>query len=151
MCALRQVDAADHGWEVAPGSRRSTKPHSGRGIRGRTRAEPPLWSAPESDVAALAECRTGRSVRADGPALRTVVVDVQVIARLQDRKLCASTMRDHVGMEVRRGDGSVIAVEVAGGRDAAPGLVCPGLADSRLSACWFAPAAGSRPRSGGNK
>ncbi len=69
------------------------------------------------------------------------MVDVQVIARLQDRKLCASTMRDHVGMEVRRGDGSVIAVEVAGGRDAAPVLLCHGLADSRLSACWFAQAA----------
>src|SRR5258708_8268860 len=50
-------------------------------------------------------------------------------------------MRDHVGMEVRRGDGSVIAVEVAGGRDAAPVLLCHGLADSRLSACWFAQAA----------
>jgi pimeloyl-ACP methyl ester carboxylesterase len=80
-------------------------------------------------------------VAADGPALRVVVVDMEVIARLQDRKLCASAMRDHAGMEVRRGDGSVIAVEVAGEHDAAPVLFCHGLADSRLSACWFARAA----------
>jgi pimeloyl-ACP methyl ester carboxylesterase len=71
---------------------------------------------------------------ADGPALRTVMVDMEVIARLQDRKPCASAMRDHVGMEVRRGDGSVIAVEVAGEQGATPVLFCHGLADSRLSA-----------------
>jgi pimeloyl-ACP methyl ester carboxylesterase len=46
-------------------------------------------------------------------------------------------MRDHDGMEVRRGDGSAIAVEVVGGRDAAAVLFCHGLADSRLSAYWF--------------
>jgi pimeloyl-ACP methyl ester carboxylesterase len=40
-------------------------------------------------------------------------------------------------MEVRRGDGSVIAVEVIGDPDAAPVLFCHGLADSRLSASWF--------------
>ena len=45
-------------------------------------------------------------------------------------------------MEVRRGDGSVIAVEVVGERGAAPLLFCHGLADSRLSARLFAPAAG---------
>jgi pimeloyl-ACP methyl ester carboxylesterase len=44
-------------------------------------------------------------------------------------------------MEVRRGDGSVIAVEVAGERGAAPLLFCHGLADSRLSARLFTPAA----------
>jgi pimeloyl-ACP methyl ester carboxylesterase len=44
-------------------------------------------------------------------------------------------------MEVRRGDGSVIAVEVAGEPDAAPVLFCHGLADSRLSARLFAPVA----------
>jgi pimeloyl-ACP methyl ester carboxylesterase len=44
-------------------------------------------------------------------------------------------------MEVRRGDGSVIAVEVVGEPDAAPVLFCHGLADSRLSAHTFAPAA----------
>jgi pimeloyl-ACP methyl ester carboxylesterase len=44
-------------------------------------------------------------------------------------------------MELRRGDGSVIAVEVAGEPDAAPVLFCHGLADSRLSARWFRPAA----------
>src|SRR3974390_2532483 len=41
--------------------------------------------------------------------------------------------REHVGMEVSRPDGSVIACEVAGERDAAPVLLCHGLADSRLS------------------
>jgi pimeloyl-ACP methyl ester carboxylesterase len=40
-------------------------------------------------------------------------------------------------MEVRRGDGSVIAVEVAGEQGAAPVLLCHGLADSRLSARLF--------------
>jgi pimeloyl-ACP methyl ester carboxylesterase len=44
-------------------------------------------------------------------------------------------------MEVRRGDGSVIAVEVAGERGGRPVLFCHGLADSRLSAQLFAPAA----------
>jgi len=44
-------------------------------------------------------------------------------------------------MELRRGDGSVIAVEVVGEPDAAPVLFCHGLADSRLSAQWFGPAA----------
>jgi len=44
-------------------------------------------------------------------------------------------------MEVHRGDGSVIAVEVVGEPDAAPVLFCHGLADSRLSAHTFAPAA----------
>ena len=66
---------------------------------------------------------------------------MEVIARLQDRKLGASTMRDHVGMQLHRGDGSEIAVEVAGEHDAAPVLFCHGLADSRLSAYWFAQAA----------
>jgi len=45
-------------------------------------------------------------------------------------------------MEVRRGDGSVIAVEVVGEQGAAPLLFCHGLADSRLSARLFAPTAG---------
>ena len=40
-------------------------------------------------------------------------------------------------MELRRGDGSVIAVEILGEPDAAPVLFCHGLADSRLSARWF--------------
>ena len=40
-------------------------------------------------------------------------------------------------MEVRRGDGSVIAVEVAGEPDGVPVLLCHGLADSRLSAHQF--------------
>ena len=44
-------------------------------------------------------------------------------------------------MEVRRGDGSVIAVEVVGERGAAPLLFCHGLADSRLSAHLFTRAA----------
>ena len=44
-------------------------------------------------------------------------------------------------MELRRGDGTVIAVEVVGERDAAPVLFCHGLADSRLSAYWFEEAA----------
>jgi hypothetical protein len=34
-------------------------------------------------------------------------------------------------MEVRRGDGSVMAVEVAGEPDGVPVLLCHGLADSR--------------------
>ena len=44
-------------------------------------------------------------------------------------------------MQVRRGDASVIAVEVAGAPGGAPVLFCHGLADSRLSAGLFAPAA----------
>jgi pimeloyl-ACP methyl ester carboxylesterase len=44
-------------------------------------------------------------------------------------------------VEVRRGDGSVIAVEVVGEPGGVPVLFCHGLADSRLSARWFAPAA----------
>jgi pimeloyl-ACP methyl ester carboxylesterase len=44
-------------------------------------------------------------------------------------------------MEVRRGDGSVIAAELAGEPGGSPVLFCHGLADSRLSAHLFAPAA----------
>lgn len=44
-------------------------------------------------------------------------------------------------MEVRRGDGSVIACEVVGEQGATPLLVCHGLADSRLSAHLFTQAA----------
>ncbi|HYZ54472.1 MAG TPA: hypothetical protein VE733_13365 [Streptosporangiaceae bacterium] len=44
-------------------------------------------------------------------------------------------------MEVSRGDGSLIAVEVAGDQGGRPVLFCHGLADSRLSAQLFAPAA----------
>jgi pimeloyl-ACP methyl ester carboxylesterase len=44
-------------------------------------------------------------------------------------------------MELSRSDGSVIAVEVAGGPGAVPVLLCHGLADSRLSAQLFAQAA----------
>ena len=44
-------------------------------------------------------------------------------------------------MKVSRGDGSVIAVEVAGEQGAAPVLFCHGLADSRLSAHLFTQAA----------
>ncbi len=44
-------------------------------------------------------------------------------------------------MEVRREDGSVIAVEVAGEPGAPAVLLCHGLADSRLSADWFDEAA----------
>jgi pimeloyl-ACP methyl ester carboxylesterase len=50
-------------------------------------------------------------------------------------------LREHGPVEVRRGDGSAIALEVAGDRGATPVLVCHGLADSRLSALWFRPAA----------
>jgi len=44
-------------------------------------------------------------------------------------------------MELRRDDGSVIALEVVGEPDATPVLFCHGLADSRLSAHWFRQAA----------
>jgi pimeloyl-ACP methyl ester carboxylesterase len=44
-------------------------------------------------------------------------------------------------VEVRRGDGSVIAVEVAGEPGGRPVLFCHGLADSRLSVHLLAPAA----------
>ncbi len=44
-------------------------------------------------------------------------------------------------MELRRGDGSVIAVDVVGEQDASPVLLCHGLAGSRLSADWFGQAA----------
>lgn len=45
-------------------------------------------------------------------------------------------------MDVRRGDGSVIACEVVGAAGAAPVLFCHGLADSRLSAYPLAAVAG---------
>jgi pimeloyl-ACP methyl ester carboxylesterase len=44
-------------------------------------------------------------------------------------------------MEVRRSDGSVIALEVDGDQAGAPVLLCHGLADSRLCARLLAPAA----------
>lgn len=44
-------------------------------------------------------------------------------------------------MDVRRGDGGVIAVEVVGDRAATPVLLCHGLADCRLAAQWFEQAA----------
>ena len=47
-----------------------------------------------------------------------------------------------MSMDVRRGDGSVIACEVVGAADATPVLFCHGLADSRLSAYQLATAAG---------
>ncbi len=50
-------------------------------------------------------------------------------------------MRNDGRMEVRRGDGRVIAVEVLGDQDAKPVLVCHGLADSRLGAQWLGGAA----------
>jgi pimeloyl-ACP methyl ester carboxylesterase len=62
-------------------------------------------------------------------------------------------------MEVTRGDGSVIAVELAGKPDGAPVLLCHGLADSRLSAHQFTHVAAEldlrviapdRPGSGGS-
>ncbi len=40
-------------------------------------------------------------------------------------------------VEVRRGDGRAVALEVVGDQDATPVLVCHGLADSRLAAQWF--------------
>ncbi len=46
-----------------------------------------------------------------------------------------------MGVELRRADGGVIAVEVVGEADASPVLFCHGLADSRLSAHSFAGAA----------
>ena len=46
-----------------------------------------------------------------------------------------------MGVELRRADGGVIAVEVVGEPDASPVLFCHGLADSRLSARSFAAAA----------
>lgn len=44
-------------------------------------------------------------------------------------------------MDLRQDDGRVIAVEVAGAADGTPVLLCHGLADSRLAARWFGPAA----------
>jgi pimeloyl-ACP methyl ester carboxylesterase len=44
-------------------------------------------------------------------------------------------------MELRRCDGSVIAVEVVGEQNSMPVLFCHGLADSRLSVYWFGQAA----------
>jgi pimeloyl-ACP methyl ester carboxylesterase len=40
-------------------------------------------------------------------------------------------------MELHRGDGSVIALEIVGEHEATPVLFCHGLADSRLSANWL--------------
>src|SRR5580704_9416123 len=62
-------------------------------------------------------------------------------------------------MQVSRGDGTVIAVEVAGKPDGVPVLLCHGLADSRLSAHQFTDVAAElglyvivpdRPGSGGS-
>jgi pimeloyl-ACP methyl ester carboxylesterase len=44
-------------------------------------------------------------------------------------------------VELRQGDGRVIALEIVGDRDATPVLLCHGLADSRLAAEWLRPAA----------
>jgi pimeloyl-ACP methyl ester carboxylesterase len=44
-------------------------------------------------------------------------------------------------MDVQRGDGSMIAVEVVGNQEGTPVLLCHGLADSRLCAQWFEQAA----------
>jgi pimeloyl-ACP methyl ester carboxylesterase len=44
-------------------------------------------------------------------------------------------------MEVRRGDGRVISVEIVGDPEGTPVLLCHGLADSRLAAQWLRPAA----------
>ena len=61
-------------------------------------------------------------------------------------------------MELRPANGRVVAVEVVGHDDATPVLLCHGLADSRLTARWLAPAAAElrlrliapdRPGSGG--
>ena len=49
----------------------------------------------------------------------------------------AGSTWDHDRVEVRRGDGSAISVEIVGEQDAPPVLFCHGLADSRLSAYWF--------------
>ena len=54
---------------------------------------------------------------------------------------CSVWAWDHIGVEIRRADGSVIACEVVGAHDARPLLLCHGLADSRLSAHLFADAA----------
>jgi pimeloyl-ACP methyl ester carboxylesterase len=50
-------------------------------------------------------------------------------------------MRDHYPVEVRAGDGRVIALEVVGDQHATPVLLCHGLADSRLAAEFLEPAA----------
>lgn len=50
-------------------------------------------------------------------------------------------MRDDGQVEVRRGDGCVIAVDSTGDQDGTPVLVCHGLADSRLAAQWLRGAA----------
>jgi pimeloyl-ACP methyl ester carboxylesterase len=57
------------------------------------------------------------------------------------RRLSLKATREHSGMELRRSDGSVVAVDVAGDTGATPILFCHGLADSRLSADWFRRAA----------
>jgi pimeloyl-ACP methyl ester carboxylesterase len=44
-------------------------------------------------------------------------------------------------MELRTSDGRVIALEIVGDHDAAPVLLCHGLADSRLAARWLEQAA----------
>jgi pimeloyl-ACP methyl ester carboxylesterase len=63
--------------------------------------------------------------------------------RRADAQLCSPALakRDHVRVEVRRADGSVIVCEVVGADDGRPLLLCHGLADSRLTARPFAQAA----------
>jgi pimeloyl-ACP methyl ester carboxylesterase len=56
-------------------------------------------------------------------------------------RLLPGRTRDHGEMEVSRGGGSAIAVEVAGPPGGRPVLVCHGLADARLSVRLFEPAA----------
>src|SRR5437016_1843347 len=75
--------------------------------------------------------------------------DGEVPASPSSRPCDPGRTRDHRGMEVSRGDGSVIAVEVAGAQGGRPVLFCHGLADARLSVQLFGPAARAGIAAGG--
>jgi pimeloyl-ACP methyl ester carboxylesterase len=62
-------------------------------------------------------------------------------ALIRGWSLIRVALREHWPVEIRRADGRVIALETVGARAATPVLVCHGLADSRLAARWFQPAA----------
>jgi pimeloyl-ACP methyl ester carboxylesterase len=65
--------------------------------------------------------------------------DAPALIRTESR--VRGALREHWPVELRRNDGRVIALEVAGARAATPVLVCHGLADSRLAVHWLRPAA----------
>jgi pimeloyl-ACP methyl ester carboxylesterase len=103
------------------------------------RAEAPITV--EDDPLALAVTPNGRTLYVANGADNNVTVVRAAKLTPGGHPGWPKRPRDHGHMRVTRGDGSVIAVEVAGDPDGVPVLLCHGLADSRLSAHGLRPAA----------